>query len=142
MTPLILAGCTRQIVGLSGERWAAEWLRSLGWSVIIDHSIHFGDLQIVKDGVILRVEVKTAKRGLDRKYNFTLEKFWQGRQVASLAGVDYLLLLCVLQSGRVVPFSIPSLVVAGVRKVAIGSHPEKYRGRLAVYRKKGPCSDI
>lgn len=125
---------TRRAVGLIGERMAYELLYCAGYRVSYAHpNQHRGDLVVINDdGVITKVEVKTARQGKDRKWRFTLEK----KGHTSAANSDMIILFAVLKTGDAIPFVIPTADIRGRRHIVITSHPESYRGRFTCYRQK------
>ena len=90
-----------------------------------------GDLRVVTDdGLILRVEVKTARQSTDGKWRFTLYKAGHTDHRDS----DVIIALCVLPAGYVVPFVIPTTAVAQQRALVISSNPQTYAGKFARFR--------
>lgn len=132
---LYLSDDTRKAVGTMGEIVAARLLERAGYEVSFTHNEKRGDLRAVDPatGVILRIEVKTARRGTDRKWRFLLWK--QGH--TDYRDANVLILLPILKSGRPVPFIIPVNLLGDRSQIVITSHPEDYAGRWAQYRQKG-----
>lgn len=126
----------RRGIGALGERLAAHLLEKAGYRVSYTRpGEKRGDLRVIDQttGEIIRVEVKTARRGKDRKWRFTLRK----RRHTDHRRADVVILLAVLKSGRAIPFVVPVDVIRHRHAVAITSHPEDYSGKLAVYRQRG-----
>jgi hypothetical protein len=124
---------SRNYLGTAGEVWAARALEAAGYKVRLDHQR--GDLTaITKDGEILYVEVKTARQGKDKKWRFTLYKYWQKRLCTDHNRADFVILLCVLKPGCCVPFVVPTDRLSAQRQAVITSHPDKYAGKLSLYR--------
>jgi hypothetical protein len=122
---------SRVSVGAWGEVMAARALEVNGYRVRTDHQV--GDLTAYSRwGEIFHVEVKTARRASDKKWHFTLWK--NGSQDHRCA--DIVILLCVLPTGRVVPFVVPIHVLASKKAVCISSWPWRYKGQLAPYRQQ------
>lgn len=129
----------RKALGCAGEIWVSEQLARAGWQVSFTREReHRGDLRAVHPmtGEILKIEVKTARQGKDKKWRFTLVK--QG--CTDYRHADVLILLCALKSGHVVPFVIPVAEIPNRRQMCITSHPNSYAGDLARYRQTGGLS--
>lgn len=123
-------------LGAYGEVWAARALEVAGYRVRIEH--RHGDLTVITDdGEIIYVEVKTARQGKDKKWRFTLYKYWQNRLCTDHRAADFVILLCVLKSGGTVPFVIPRDRLNEQRQAVITSYPLDYAGKLSVYRQSG-----
>lgn len=124
---------TRIAVGSAGEMMVARALEAQGYRVSIPHER--GDLTaILTDGQILSIEVKTARKGKDGKYRFTLIKYWQGRTCTDHRNTDLVILVCILKTGDAVPFVIPTATIGNRRALAISSYPTDYTGWLAPFR--------
>lgn len=119
------------VLGWVGENLIARVLEDAGYCVTITHDLRKGDLRVVTpDGECLYVEVKTARRGKDGTYRFTLVKNGHTDHRAC----DLCILLCVLKSGDAVPFVVPTGAIEGRKACAIASFPTTYQGALAKYR--------
>jgi Holliday junction resolvase-like predicted endonuclease len=119
-----------------GEQVAARLLGQSGYSVsFMQARQKRGDLRVVElaTGEVHYVEVKTARRGKDGKWRFTLYK--KGK--TDHRNADFVVLLAILESGRAVPFVIPIVVLEQRKQAVIGKHPESYVGKLAAYRQSG-----
>ena len=128
-----LSRATAYAAGRRGEHVAAYLLEQTGrYDVAITDKYHNGDLLAIdhESGEMIVVEVKTARRGNDGKWRFTLWK--KGSQ--NHRHSDVVLLMAVLKSGRCVPFVIPVHDVRDRTFIAITSHPENYGGRWSQYR--------
>lgn len=124
---------SRSAVGVAGEILVARALEAQGHRVSIAHDR--GDLSVfLPDGQILGIEVKSARRNKQGKYQFTLWKHWQGRQCADHHNADVVILLCVLRTGDAVPFVVPVETLGTRHTVAITSFPTDYNGWLVTYR--------
>jgi hypothetical protein len=120
-------------VGKAGELIIARALETAGYAVSITHQR--GDLTVVdQHGEIFYVEVKTARKGKDGKWRFTLYKHWQGRTCTNHAFTDFVVLVCVMKTGDCVPFVIPTPELLDKRQAVITSYPMDYQGRLAQFR--------
>lgn len=116
-------------IGAKGEQIVAHALQVSGYTVRTAHDI--GDLTVVSpQGEILYVEVKTARRSVDKKWRFLLYKI--GSQDHRKA--DLVVLLCLLKSGDAVPFVVPTAVLKAKHQACITSMPNSYRGYLSRYR--------
>lgn len=122
----------KQIGGI-GEIWLAEALRKQGYEVTPGiQGQKRGDLLAVdpRSGEMTRIEVKTARRGKDGKWRFTLVK----KGCTDHRHADKVALLAVLKTGDVVLFMMPVDEIETQRSIAICSHPEHYNGRFAKWR--------
>lgn len=136
MVELYLSDKKRKAIGTMGEIAVARMLESSGYDVSLAHvGEKRGDLRAVSrsTGEIWRVEVKTARRAKDGKYRFTLFK----KGCTDYRDADFVVLLPVLKSGRVVPFVIPVSKLGERSQICITSHPEDYAGMWKQYRQKG-----
>lgn len=130
----------RHRVGHLGELAAVLLLERAGYKVHIPETRTTGDLHAINPntGELIRVEVKTARRGKDRKWRFTLLKIDpnDGSPQTDHRYSDIVLLLAVTLSGALVPFVIPVQAVAARHQIAITSDPRTYGGRFAIYRQR------
>lgn len=128
----LLTNPGRNGIGKLGERLAMLILETNGYTVShTQHRQRRGDLRVIDaDGQIHRVEVKTARRGKDKKWRFLVYK--RGEQ--DYRDADYLLLLAVTASGETVPFIIPVADIDQRSIICISSNPRTYAGRWAAYR--------
>lgn len=116
-------------VGLAGEIVVARAFEANGYAVDISHE--GGDLHVIDaDGVMHRVEVKTARKGKGGYWRFTLYK--KGSQDHRKA--DFVVLLALSKTGYGVPFVLPISACRDKNSAAISSWPLYYRGWLAQYR--------
>jgi hypothetical protein len=124
---------THTEVGKGGELMIARALEAVGYAVSLAHT--FGDLTVVdKHGEIFYVEVKTARRGRDGKWRFTLYKRWQGRVCTNHVYTDFVVLVCALKTGDCIPFVVPTSELLDKHQAVITSYPTDYKGRLAHFR--------
>ena len=128
------AACdTRHSVGALGERIAANLLEKAGYSVSFTHpGERRGDLRVCNPttGEVHHIEVKTARRGKDGKWRFTLVK----DGATDFRDSDFVLLLAVLKTGKTTLFFIPVPELGQRRQICITSHPESYAGLFCKYR--------
>lgn len=136
--PMMRLNGSRYSVGVRGENWAKNVLVRSGYHVE-RASVYCGDLRVVNpaDGLVVYVEVKTSRRGLDNRYRCTLRK---AGHTAITAAVSFCLFLAVLPSGLVCPFLIPAAELAGRSALTISSCPFEYGGRWSSYRAALPLS--
>jgi hypothetical protein len=119
----------RRTLGKLGEFTVWRALEAAGYQVKRARMFQ-GDLRAISpDGEIFHVEVKTARRGGDGKWRACLYK--RGHADHKHADVVVLLAVCGVQA---VPFVIPASRLPG-RQCVITSDPQRYAGRLAVYRR-------
>ena len=124
----------RRALGALGERMAAHLLKDAGYQVKSADSARSGDLRAILSEKQFRVEVKTARRGRDSKWHFTIRKNDQYGHT-DYRDSDVVVLLAVLRSGRCVCFVIPAGDIPDQQThISITSHPERYAGRWAEYR--------
>lgn len=124
----------RRTLGRLGEFtvWAA--LECAGYTVNRARMFQ-GDLRAISpDGVVFNVEVKTARPGADGKWRFSL--FKQG--CTDHRHSDVVVALAVVGS-RAVPFVVPAAQLPG-RSCVITSDPQRYAGKLSVYRQEAALS--
>lgn len=123
-------------IGNLGEAWLAQKLQKRGYRVTIAHER--GDLTVITpDGEILYVEVKTARANVQGRYAFTLYKQSKsGKVKADCRQTDFVALLCVMQSGAIVPFIVPTSILRTNKSTGITSNPRSYAGRLAQFRQR------
>jgi hypothetical protein len=124
-------------IGTAGEMWLKLELVRSGYCVsYMPRGEVSGDLKAIDSisGEVFLIEVKTARKCQDGKWRFTLEKSGPFGST-SHAKVDIVALLAVTESGRVIPFIVPVSEVSTQRQAVISSHPERYQGRLAKWRR-------
>lgn len=119
----------RVAIGATGENVIARAFEARGYSVRTAYEN--GDLHVITPaGELNYVEVKTARRGKDGKWRFTLYK----KNSQDHRYSDYVVLLCVMKSGFSVPFVIPTRFILDRHAIAITSYPQTYSGRFAQFR--------
>jgi len=120
----------RKSVGMAGEIAIALALQERGYPVAANHK--WGDLQVwTKDmKKTAYIEVKTARRGKDGFYNFTLRK----DGCTDHRNADLIILVCLLKTGDAIPFVVPVTVLYEQKKCSITSDPWNYKGKLSPYR--------
>lgn len=129
-----LSEAGRRGIGRIGEELVYEKLTAKGEAVAFTHpKQRQGDLIVFREsGEVVRIEVKTARRGKDRKWRFTLEK----TGCTSAQNADLLVLLAITTSGDFIPFVLPVSAIAGRRHIVITSQPERYGGQFAQFRQR------
>lgn len=120
-----------QTLGVHGEQVAMALFEKNGYRVLRP-GIKSGDLLVVhlETGEVNKIEVKTARRNSAGRWQFNLRK--KGKTDSRYS--DYVLLMAVIVSGRVVPFLIPSEEVSARSQVTLFSHPDRYNGKYSDYR--------
>ena len=126
-------------LGAAGECWAREFFAGRGFEIRDCHTL--GDMEIVdrQSGEILVIEVKTARRGVDRRrskfyWRFNLRKAGHTDHRKS----DRVLAIALSASGVPVPYLIPTSDVFGLSCLTIsGNDPRDYGGKYAQYRVRG-----
>lgn len=94
-----------------------------------------GDLWVLdkSTGEMLKIEVKTSKRGKRGKYQFCLRKADKhGRTTIDHA--DYVVLLCVGLSGAMTPFVVPAAALTS-KKISI-RNPQSDKSKYSQYRQR------
>lgn len=130
-----LAQLKRHTIGKLGELTVWQALERSGYTVQRSRR-HLGDLTAIScDGVIHRVEVKTARSNRDKKWRFSLFK----AGCTDWRDSDVVVLLPVLDNCTTIPFVIPVSALPG-HSCVITSDPSRYAGRLAVWRQESPLS--
>jgi len=128
----LLSNFPRKALGVLGEMTVWKALQESGY-VVSRAPIFEGDLRAIDpDGVIYRVEVKTARQDSRGNWQFCIYRS-KGRVCTDFRHADLLVLLPVVEMS-VIPFVVPSAVITASRQITMTSHPAKYRGKLAVYR--------
>lgn len=121
------------IVGYFGEILALKHFQHIG--MIAEYK---GDCGIGYDLLIngsLKVEVKTATKGKDGRYNFALSKSaGDVKRFQDITKSDLVLLQCVVECGEIITFAVPTIVLQNNKYAKIGGNPRTYAGTLAQYR--------
>lgn len=135
----ILENKRAKAVGSYGESIAYDLLTRGGYLVSYTHEGEKrGDLRAVdaETGEVIRVEVKTARRGKSGVFQFGLERANKSRVMTSARHSDVVILLAVTKMGTAYPFVIPVSALGNVKKIDIGSgHPANYTGKWARFRR-------
>lgn len=121
--------CGPQSLGVYGELLARCWMVEGGYLV---RSSRGCDLIAAHttSGELFRVEVKTARRGVDGRFNFTLSKAAHTNHKLS----DVTILLCVQYHWKVIPFVIPLAAIEDRLAIAIRADPLSYGGKYSPFR--------
>lgn len=128
--PHLYATASRVAVGTIGELWARNQIQDIDLKCV-NGDRYYGDLKAVHPGTgeIANIEVKTARRGKDGKWRFTLRK----RGHTDHRQTDFLILIALTVSATIA-FIIPTAKLVAKNHAVITSHPKQYTGRLAEYR--------
>lgn len=115
-------------LGRAGEMYAKILCEAHGYLADIMHERFNGDLRVVApSGVVLRVEVKTARVSKRGYYEFGLKiKTKTGQIRTDCANCDAILLLAISASGRVEIYVLPAKAAANVKVIKI---PAKLSGK-------------
>lgn len=115
-----------QDIGQWGEVYVKNRLSDLGWQILPESQ---ADVSAVspETGEIVKIEVKTARRGKDGKFRATTYK--RGHTDHNKA--DIVVLIC--QHTELTFFVIPSQAVKN--HIAITSNPRTYEGKWSKYRR-------
>jgi hypothetical protein len=126
-----LADIKPQSLGVHGEHFARLLLEQSGYHAVITRRDEPGDLRATHPdlGLTWVIEVKTARRGRDGYYRFTLWKLGKTNHHDS----DLIILLAVTPGAIIVPFIIPAQAVAQ-HHIVIPSDPAAYAGCYARFR--------
>jgi hypothetical protein len=118
-----------------GEIYALRMLEKQGFDVSMQTEQKKGDLRAIdnKTGQVFNIEVKTARRNKQRKFQFSVWK----KLHTDYRHCDAIILLCVLKSGDIIPFTIPTENLRESRsQITIGNDPQFYAGKWAMFRGK------
>lgn len=83
-----------------------------------------------QDGEVIKIEVKGSRQGADKKWRFTLYK--EGHTDARKS--DMIMFVQFHVSGLVALYLAPVAFFGGAHQAVIGTHAEKYRGKLRPFR--------
>jgi hypothetical protein len=137
----LLAKFTSHVVlGSLGEMLLSAYLKSQGWHKVFSGEKKQGDVSGVhpETGEIVRFEVKTAKRGSQRGWQFCLNK---GTKTAC-SHSDFVFLLVIDEHGAIYRYLVPAPYFGRITQISISSHPTAYKGKLAAFRLRGEEIDI
>lgn len=113
--------------GIRGETIVWDYLEAMGYDLFYPDTAFCGDIG-VKDplnGETYKVEVKTANRGIDGKYNFCLKK--SGHTDCSHSDIVALVFMVKRKQPQI--RFIKALEFGSMLNVKIASLPEKYKGK-------------
>lgn len=119
------------LLGVSGEFYALRQFEALGYKVEYAQTKKQGDLKVVDmtTGQIVKVEIKTARKGRNLNYQVCLKK--KGK--TDVAHSDLVVIQLVLGTGEVVPFFIPAPLLADKQGISF-TRAQTYNGKWAQYR--------
>ena len=129
---------TARQLGDAGEKMVRDALNHVGFNARIEHMVNCGDiLAHLPDGYgeLYAIEVKTSRKGRDGNFAFQLFKKDKYGQT-SCKNCDFVILLCVLDSGFVVPFCIPYEKIRGQKKIELSGQILSYSGKYKPYRRQ------
>lgn len=130
----IAASDKTTVTGALGEIVVKEYLNEQArYSANQRKFAKLGDLWVLDKttGEMLKIEVKTSKRGKRGKYQFCLRKS-DKHGVTNIDHADYVVLLCVGLSGLMIPFVIPTGDLS-VKKVCLKNLNSK-KSKYSKYR--------
>lgn len=122
-------------LGKAGEMYAKILLEAHGYLADIDHKRLHGDLKVIApSGLVMRVEVKTARLSKRKYFEFALTvKNKAGQTCTDCKKCDAIILLGIQPSGRVEIYVLPAKGAANVKHINIPaktsgkSHWKQYR---------------
>lgn len=124
---------SKKALGTFGELTTWRALEAAGYRVVNGQVVRGGDLQVVdSNGVLVRVEVKTARRARDGKWSWNLVRVLQERTCTDYRHADVLVMLAVLDDNHVVAFVVPCLCIA--QKQVTMRDPLSTRSKWARWR--------
>lgn len=129
---------SKKQLGDAGERVVQAALHHAGFQCGIKHERKCGDLRVyIPDAgqEIFKVEVKTARRSKNGNFQFVLEKD-DKYGATTHTNCDYVILLCVLESGFPVPFVVPCSALRGIKKIELTKNILSYSGKYKPYRRE------
>ncbi len=121
--------------GTMGELAVMRLLRKQGFKVSRKRHTGYDLLATNKvTGQVLRIEVKLAYTGKDKKYRATTVKCGQYGST-DFRKSDFIIMLCQekFTGGTLTPFIIPCKDI-NTRQIAITSNPQTYTGKYAIFR--------
>jgi hypothetical protein len=124
-----------------GEWLLHAYLQLQGW-----HRVAFasekrrGDVSGVhpKTGEIIRFEVKVARRGSQKAWQFCLNK----AKKTACSDSDFVFLIVIDGNGAIYHYLVPSAFFGRISKFTLSSHPTAYKGKLAAFRLRSETIDI
>lgn len=122
-------------LGTFGEDYAYGLFEDAGYHMVnVARGTRRGDLLAVDDnGVITRIEVKSARRGAGG-WQFCLSRRVNGRVCTDVKHAEYVLLLAFGATGSPVPFLIPVEALGDRKQIGFHTNPREYAGKWAQYR--------
>lgn len=130
----LLAG-DRNMLGRAGELLAQIMFEANGYVCEIDHQKFQGDLRVTTpSGMVMRVEVKTSRKGARGGFQFNLWKKSKHGMHTNCEQCDVLVLLCVRPSGMLHVFILPGAAVRNRRSITLSDPSKRMSSKYAVYR--------
>jgi hypothetical protein len=129
------------LLGHLGEWLLHAYLQAQGW-----HKVQFssekrrGDVSGVHPatGEIIRFEVKVARRGSQKAWQFCLNK----PNKTACSHSDFVFLIVIDGNGAIYHYLVPSAFFGRISKFTLSSHPTAYKGKLAAFRLRSETIDI
>jgi hypothetical protein len=129
------------VLGDLGEELLKAKLQEQGW-----HNVALADEKFRGDvagthpetGEIVRFEVKAAKRGSQKGWQFCLNK----ANKTACGYSDFVFLIVVDEQGKIYSYLVPAEFFGRITKVSVSSHPTAYKGKLAPFRLRSESIDI
>ncbi|MCU0481684.1 MAG: hypothetical protein MUE54_10810 [Anaerolineae bacterium] len=120
------------LMGKAGEAYAEKQFMDMGYKVTYPTEYKQGDLRVVDvtTGEIVRVEVKTARRGQNGRWQVCFRK---GKKT-DCHHADLVVMQLVLDSGQVIPYFIPSSDIGMLQGTSF-SNATSPSGKWAGYRR-------
>jgi hypothetical protein len=115
-------------LGMNGELHIQNMLKNLNFDVFTPEGDFSGDLSVFSwaYGMTFKIEVKTAKKGIDGSYKFCLYR--EGKTNCKYS--DIIALVFYNDRKYVVRF-ISCDKVSHIKNLKITSHPDKYNGKYS-----------
>jgi len=138
-TATIPQRCTLKGLGTAGEQFARLVL-STGETIVTDTANDRdkkGDLRVLNTttGEVVRIEVKTARRDSQNKYQACLHRQVKSRVCTDAQHSNFVLMLCAVSDGSFpVMFLIPTEAIVGMKTLAITGSPYSYTGKWSKFR--------
>jgi len=131
---------TPQMLGKYGEQLAANWLQVSGYAVSdVSQDAGNGDLQVTipDTGEMTSIEVKTATRGTDNRFQFCLRN-----ARTDVRDSDYVMFLIVDKHSTIYSYLVPTPLLGNSSKLSLRTHPTRYRGKIAPFLLRADSIDL